>query len=127
MSQEPTVEAYLNNRLLEEIEAYTKRGRTFAKLEIEELESQWAAAFKRWATKRLRREPCDSREMDDFLAELALRDRQPPLHLVRAEFDALCAAQDEQHQKPGVLARMERQFTDELDAFLQSVSRKRKN
>jgi hypothetical protein len=55
--------------------------------------------------------------MDDLQAEIALRGRQVPLDLVKSEFDALRALQDESMQRQGALARMERDFSAELEEF----------
>jgi hypothetical protein len=118
------VDAYLENTLLEDTQADVGRGRAYAGLEIDELESRWAAAFKDWATKAVRREPKNPTEMNDLTAEIGLRRRQPPLHLVTAEFDALRRAQDQRHSDPETLAKAERRLTEKLDAFLNSATKR---
>jgi hypothetical protein len=126
MTDDPrtVVDAYLENTLLEDTQAYLGRGRAYAGLEIDELESRWAAAFKDWAIKAVRREPKDSTEMNDLTAEIGLRRGQPPLHLVTAEFDALRRAQDQRHGDPATLAKAERRLTEKLDAFLNSATKR---
>jgi hypothetical protein len=121
------VDTYLENTLLELIQAYVGRGRRHAGLEIDELESRWAAAFKDWAIKAVRREPRDPTTMDDLTAEIELRRRQPPLHLVTAEFEALCRAQDQRQSDPKKLAKAERRLTEKLEAFLKSATKRPSN
>jgi hypothetical protein len=121
------VDAYLENMLLEDTQAYLGRGRAYAELKVDELESRWAAAFKDWAIKAVRREPCDPSTMNDLSAEIGLRRGQPPLHLVTAEFEALRRAQDQRHSDPETLAKAERRLTAKLDAFLKSATKRPSN
>jgi hypothetical protein len=122
------VDTYLENTLLELIQAYVGRGRIYAELEIDELESRWGAAFKDWAIKAVRRQPRDPTTMDDLTAEIELRRRQPPLHLVTAEFEALCRSQDQRRRDdPKRLAKEARRLTEKLDAFLKSATKRPPN
>jgi hypothetical protein len=111
------VDAFLADRAMRELEDYTKRGRLFEHLANDDLERRWATAFRDWASLRLQRQPSDTTDMDDLQAEIALRGRQVPLDLVKSEFDALRALQDESMQRQGALARMERDFSAELEEF----------
>jgi hypothetical protein len=121
------VDAFIANEGLEQVESYVKRGRKFDALEIGDLEDRWVAAFKDWAACRSRREPGDPAEMDDAMAEIVLRGGQPPLARVRAEFNALRAAQDERMRDPATLLRMERDVAEQVDAFVEESKGKPPN
>lgn len=75
-----TVDAVLAQQDMEETRSYLARGRRLAALGIEELEREWIAAFAAVCADGDRSRWTD---LADLGAELGLRQRNKPLHLVR--------------------------------------------
>ena len=79
--------AWLQNKGLERVEEYAKRGRKLARVDAAMLKQQWIELFKLWA-----QEPTDAELRDrfeDIEAELQLRGDTPPVDAVKAEMDGL--------------------------------------
>jgi hypothetical protein len=122
-----TIEAFLESKALDRTADYVRRGRAFSGLGTADLEANWAEAFRQWAACNARGETCNSITLDDLLSEIGLRQLQPPLHLVRAEFDMLKGVQDEQLSDPDVLQKKGHHLTAELDAFVESIKQHRRS
>jgi hypothetical protein len=79
-------EGWLQNELFEQTRNYLTRGRRFERLRIDQLNEEWAMAFRQFV--RLRVGP-HVRDMDDAGAELRLRGDKFPTYLVRSEVERL--------------------------------------
>lgn len=79
-------EVWLQNELLEQTRDYLIRGRRLARLRLDQLNVEWAKAFRQFV-----RQQIDSRlrDMDDAGAELRLRGAEFPTHLVTEEVEQL--------------------------------------
>lgn len=106
---EADIMAYLRHQDLARRQAYVTQGRRFARLALDELELAWAEAF---VAMCLHGDPSRVRDIDDLTAEIGLRGRPVPAHLVR-------------HAMPDIQARARRglttqflaRFTGRVDAF----------
>jgi hypothetical protein len=79
-------DVWVQNELLEQTRDYLGRGRRFHRLEIDDLNEKWAAAFRQFVTKQ---NGPHARDMDDAGAELRLRGAEFPTHLVVPEVEQL--------------------------------------
>src|SRR5579862_9809712 len=86
---EPLSDAWLQNELLEQTRDYLTRGRRFERLRINQLNEEWARAFRQFV--RWQNGPY-VRDMDDAGAELRLRGEEFPTHLVTSEVEKLRTA-----------------------------------
>jgi hypothetical protein len=107
---ETIVNAFLQNKSMEQRQDYLTRGRRFAKIEVERLNADWILAVRRWLAGKNRP---DERTMDDLTAELRLRGLEPPYGAVEQELVHRSAQlpQLEQEQAQGDLAREIAEFT----------------
>lgn len=119
--------AFLENEVLQDVEAYMKAGRRFAALEDADLDARWVDRFKWWVAHY--GEPVDHTEMDECQAEMALRKRQPPLHLVQPEWAKMRAAQNERLRTltPTELAQREMRITEDVAKFKRAAKDKPSN
>ena len=79
-------EVWLQNELLEQTRDYLTRGRRFERLRLDQLNEEWAKAFRQFVRRRI---GPHLRDMDDAGAELGLRGEEFPTHLVTAEVEQL--------------------------------------
>jgi hypothetical protein len=121
------VQAYIENMQLEQTHAYLQRGRRFAGLTVEELDSSWAMAFKVWADARPSRSAFDRTTLDDLGAEICLRGQRPPSHLVKAHLAALAAAQSERLKDAALLFRFQAALEAQLCHFEEGSAKKPRN
>lgn len=106
---EADILAYLHHQDLARRQAYVARGRRFARLTLDGLEAAWAEAF---VAMCLHGDPLRVGDIDDLTAEIGLRGRPVPAHLVR-------------HAMPDIQARARRwvttqtlaRFSGRVDAF----------
>jgi predicted GNAT family acetyltransferase len=81
-------EIWLENELFEQTKNYLMCGRRYQSLAIDQLNEEWAKAFRQFVKSQAGRH---TRDMDDVGAELRLRGKGFPTHLVRAEVEQLRA------------------------------------
>src|SRR5438128_2316714 len=111
--------AFLESKQFEQLERYLRDGRKLANLSDEELGEGWISELRHWLANF--GAAVDHRAQEDIESELKLRGREPPLHLVQNEFEALKAASREQTDRllsdPRRLARAERNMSADMEAF----------
>src|SRR5262245_35817205 len=79
---EAVVNAFLQHESMKQMQGYLARGRRFAKLEVERLNTDWIIAVRSWLAHKHRTK---ERMMDDLAAELRLRGLEPPYGAVEQE------------------------------------------
>ncbi len=79
---EAMVKAFLQYKSMEQMQDYLARGRRFAKLDAERLNTDWIIAVRSWLAHKHRTK---ERMMDDLAAELRLRGLEPPYGAVEQE------------------------------------------
>jgi hypothetical protein len=79
-------EGWLQNELFEQTRSYLTRGRRFERLRINQLNEEWAKAFRQFVRWRV---GSHVRDMDDAGAELRLRGDEFPNYLVGSEVERL--------------------------------------
>ncbi|MGH7241141.1 MAG: hypothetical protein ACREGB_02475 [Candidatus Saccharimonadales bacterium] len=82
-------EAWLQNELFEQTKDYLTRGRRFEMLGIDQLNDEWAKAFRLFVSRKI---GLRGRDLDDAGAELRLRGAEFPTKLVTSEIERLRAA-----------------------------------
>ncbi|MGA2568435.1 MAG: hypothetical protein ABSF41_16595, partial [Pseudolabrys sp.] len=82
-------EVWLQNELLEQTRDYLTRGRRFERLRLDQLNEEWAKAFRQFVRRHI---GPHLRDMDDAGAELRLRSEEFPTYLVALEVEQLRAA-----------------------------------
>src|SRR5260370_11999721 len=93
------VHAFLQNRSMEQTQAYLVRGRRFATLDAGQLSQEWITAVRSWLA---RKDRAREQVMDDLTAELQLRGSEPPYDAVKQELAARFAGIEAVEQtKPG--------------------------
>jgi hypothetical protein len=108
-------EAWLQNELLEQTRDYLTRGRRFERLRIDQLNEEWAKAFRQFV--RWQIGPY-VRDMDDAGAELRLRGEEFPTHLVTAEVEQLRAT----IQRVGPISPSA-EFDRKIDEFIRDMNK----
>jgi hypothetical protein len=76
------VNAFLQNKSMEQKRDYLARGRRFAKLAVGQLKEDWIIAVRRWLAQK---DQTDEMMMDDLASELRLRGLEPPYRAVEQE------------------------------------------
>jgi len=76
------VNAFLQNKSMEQKLDYLARGRRFAKLAVGQLKEDWIIAVRSWLA---RKDQTDEIMMDDLASELRLRRLEPPYRAVEQE------------------------------------------
>jgi hypothetical protein len=79
---EVVVNAFLQHKSMQQIQDYLARGRRFARLDVERLNTDWIIAVRSWLAHKDRTK---ERMMDDLAAELRLRGLEPPYGTVKQE------------------------------------------
>jgi hypothetical protein len=108
-------EAWLQNELLEQTRDYLTRGRRFERLRIDQLNEEWAKAFRQFVRRQI---GPYVRDMDDAGAELRLRGEEFPTHLVTAEVEQLRAA----IQRVGPISPSA-EFDRKIDEFIRDMNK----
>ena len=121
--------AWIQDKRLQDVEDYVRRGRQLSDVPTEELMSRWVALFKHQAYQPNLVEP--SLESTDIDAELQIRKIELPFELVEAEFKMIedktriayeAASKDPNRMKQGSEAAL-----DDLTEFLERSAQTRKN
>ena len=115
---EAVVNAFLQNKSMEQMQDYLTRGRRFAKLEVERLNTDWIIAVRSWLAHKHRTK---ERMMDDLAAELRLRGLEPPYGAVEQELADRSAQTNQADRKRSVrgVAREIGEFMRENERPLQ--------
>ena len=108
-------EAWLQNELLEQTRDYLTRGQRFERLRIDQLNEEWAKAFRQFVRRQI---GPHIRDMDDAGAELRLRGEEFPTHLVTAEVEQLRAA----IQRVGPISPSA-EFDRKIDEFIRDMNK----
>ena len=108
-------EAWLQNELLEQTRDYLTRGRRFERLRIDQLNEEWAKAFRQFVRRQI---GPYVRDMDDAGAELRLRGEEFPTHLVTSEVEQLKAA----IQRVGPISPSA-EFDRKIDEFIRDMNK----
>ncbi len=121
--------AWIENKPLEQAQAYVRRGRRYADLSTDEVKERWVTAFRRMVADV--RDTSLQREPNDLEAELTLRQEQPPFERVRQEMDAFTAAAvaalELLKRDPERFARADQEVMNEIDAFRKTAQGSPKN
>jgi hypothetical protein len=108
-------EAWLQNELLEQTRDYVTRGRRFERLRIDQLNEEWAKAFRQFVRRQI---GPHARDMDDAGAELRLRGEEFPTQLVMSEMEQLRAA----IQRVGPISPSA-EFDRKIDKFIRDMNK----
>jgi hypothetical protein len=108
-------EAWLQNELLEQTRVYLTRGRRFERLRTDQLNEEWAKAFRQFVRRQI---GPYVRDMDDAGAELRLRGEEFPTHLVTLEVEQLKAA----IQRVGPISPSA-EFDRKIDEFIRDMNK----
>ena len=108
-------EAWLQNELLEQTRVYLTRGRRFERLRTDQLNEEWAKAFRQFVRRQI---GPYVRDMDDAGAELRLRGEEFPTHLVTLEVELLRAA----IQRVGPISPSA-EFDRKIDEFIRDMNK----
>lgn len=122
-------QAWIENKPLEQAQAYVRRGRCYAELPTDEVKERWVTAFRRMVTDV--RDTSLQREPNDLEAELTLRQEQPPFERVRKEMDeftaAAVAALELLKRDPEKFAKADQEVMNAIEAFRKSTRGASKN
>jgi hypothetical protein len=105
---EAMVKAFLQYKSMEQLQDYLARGRRFAKLDAERLNTDWIIAVRSWLAHKHRTK---EKMMDDLAAELRLRGLEPPYAAVEQEL-AERSAQTKETGRKKVLRAVARDIGD---------------
>ena len=76
------IDAFLQNKNMEQKQDYLARGRRFARLDVGQLNAGWITALRGWLAHK---DQSDELMMDDMACELQLRRLEPPYGAVEQE------------------------------------------
>ena len=107
---EADIHAYLRHQALARRADYVDRGRRFEALDLDALEAGWAHAF---VAMCLHGEAARIEDLDDLSAEIALRGRPVPAHLVQNVMPGI-----RERARQGLTAQSLARFGDRVRAFL---------
>jgi hypothetical protein len=115
---EAVVNAFLQHKSMKQMQSYLARGRRFAEIEVEQLNTDWIIAVRSWLAHEHRTK---ERMMDDLAAELRLRGLEPPYGAVEQELADRSAQSNQAERKKtlGEVAREIGEFLGEDDRALQ--------
>jgi hypothetical protein len=105
---EEMVKAFLQYKIMEQMQDYLTRGRRFAKVSDGRLNKDWIIAVRSWIAHK---HPAKERTMDDLAAELRLRGLEPPYAAVEQEL-ADRSAQTKETGRKKVLRAVAREIGD---------------
>jgi hypothetical protein len=100
------VNAFLQNKSMEQKRDYLARGRRFAKLPVGQLKEDWIIALRRWLAQKDQKHEMI---MDDLASELRLRRLEPPYRAVEQEL-AKRFAHTEGSQRKGKIRQVAREI-----------------
>ena len=109
------VNAFLQNKSMEQKLDYLARGRRFAKLAVGQLKEDWIIAVRSWLA---RKDQTDEIMMDDLASELRLRRLEPPYRAVEQELAKRFADTEESGRKGKI-----RQVAREIGKFVREYKR----
>jgi hypothetical protein len=112
---EAVVNAFLQHKSMEQVQAYLARGRRFANLDVERLNTDWINAVRSWLAHKHRTK---ERKMDDLVAELRLRGLEPPYGAVEQELADRSSQTSQAERKKTV-----RQVAREIGKFMRENDR----
>lgn len=112
---EAIVNAFLQHKSMEQMQAYLARGRRFAQLDVEWLNTDWIIAVRIWFAHK---HPTKERVMDDLAAELRLRGLEPPYGAVEQELVDRSTQTNEAERKETV-----RKVAQEIGKFMRQTDR----
>ena len=122
-------QAWIENKPLEQAQAYARRGRRYESLATDEVKERWVSATKRMIADV--RDTSLQHEPNDLEAELTLRQEQPPFERVRAEMEAFTAAAvaalEILKRDPEKFAKADQDVMNEIAAFRKSAQGAPKN
>jgi hypothetical protein len=93
---EAVVNVFLQHKSMKQTQAYLARGRRFAQLDVERLNTDWIIAVRSWLAHKHRTK---ERVMDDLAAELRLRGLEPPYGAVEQDLANRSAQTNEAERK----------------------------
>jgi hypothetical protein len=105
---EAVVNAFLQHKSMKQMRGYLAGGRRFAKLDVEQLNTEWIIAVRSWLAHKHRTK---ERMIDDLAAELRLRGLEPPYGAVEQEL-ADHSAQRNQAERKKTLREVAREIGD---------------
>jgi hypothetical protein len=108
-------EVWLQNELLEQTRDYLTRGRRFERRRLDQLNEEWAKAFRQFVRRQI---GPYVRDMDDAGAELRLRGEEFPTHLVTSEVEQLRAIV----QRVGPISPSA-DFVRKIDEFIRDMNK----
>jgi hypothetical protein len=108
-------EVWFQNELLEQTRDYLTRGQRFKTLKIDLLNEEWAKAFRQFVEWRI---GPHIRDLDDTGAELRLRGKEFPTHLVRLEVEQLQLIVQRIDSLP-----LTAEFSRKIDEFITDMNR----
>jgi hypothetical protein len=119
--------AWIDNRLLEQVEDYLGRGRRLAGSDHAVLRRHWIAAMKLWSAKAANAE--DHKLREDIQAEMQLRGHRLPYELVKEELAKLTTMSSAfmDGLGPDDRARISRTLGGQVEAFHASIKQRLKN
>ena len=120
-------DAWFHNRPLDQIEAYTQRGRFLRDIEMAELRRRWIAAFQRWA-KVNHFAYSERQELNDIEGEALIRGEELPFDEVQ-ELAAILHAEVKERMRdhPEWLEGAAEKLLAELNSFREKTKNHRKN
>jgi|GEM_PF-6443029 len=120
---------WLENMSLEKVQRYAGTGRRFSSLSTDQVKSQWAEAFKSFASNPSATEA--TKESDDLEAELTLRNEALPMGLVQVEWQELQKRIDraikDMKSDPNRLKQANAEIVEDLVSFYEESDSKPKN
>jgi hypothetical protein len=127
-SLEAKLDAMMENFRLEQMEDYLRRGRWFAREDLESLKLGWRNLHKVWAADVTNK--VVSRLIEDVEAEFSLRGEVPPEEQVADSREKITegfkAVMHEVEQDPERWAALTKNIGDEFRAFVASVEEGKK-
>ena len=108
-------EVWLQNELLEQTRDYLTRGRRFERRRLDQLNEEWAKAFRQVVRRQI---GPYVRDMDDAGAKLRLRGEEFPTHLVTSEVEQLRAIV----QRVGPISPSA-DFVRKIDEFIRDMNK----
>jgi hypothetical protein len=113
------VNAFLQNKSMEQKRDYLARGRRFARLDVAQLKKGWIIAVRNWLA---RKNHANELMMDDLASEMGLRRLEPPYQAVAQELiDRF--AQTEESMRNEELGEVAREISEFMAESTRSAAR----
>jgi hypothetical protein len=113
------VDAFLQNKSMEQAQSYLARGRRFAKFDVAQLNERWTVAVGSWLAHKSQ---SDELLMDDLTSELRLRRLEPPYRAVEKELADRFIQSDASKSEERI-----RNFVQEICEFMDENERRSPN